>query len=399
MTAPKKTATQSTLPAKAEAAPIQPFQVESIIRNTQDLAIMGRYMSESGFFPGLSDVAKACMVIEKGRELGILPVSSGQVIHPIKTQDGTKLAIEAKLYGAIAMNSGVRWTVKKKDHTGCTLEFYSIIDKTIPHHIETFTMVDAKRAGLSEKKNWLWYPEEMCYNRCLLKGIRVFDPRICMGLYSVEEVRDFKKIGDEYILPEDTLAAEIIPQAETAPDQSAREKRGEAPLPPRTTDDYTQAEDLGMGMAKERRQQPARPEAPDPGDYDDGFMPYDVEPTPGELNPGTRELAPATTADPEILIHKQFILDYMNVQQFAHLYPDFKEWLAVFQTSRSPMKNFVARNQFGQWSLEKGSKPDIKILADNIKWTMDKFIEHCFTVLKMSKVGIHSNPALAVDPD
>lgn len=388
--------------AKVQPVKLQPFQTESIIKTTQDLAIMGRYMSESGFFPELDAVAKACMVIEKGRELGILPVSSGQVIHPIRTQDGMKLAIEAKLYGAIAMNAGVRWKAIKKDKEGCILEFWSIVDKTIPVHTETFTLEDAARAGLSEKKNWVWYPEEMCYNRCLIKGLRYFDPRICMGLYSVEEVNDFEKISDDgggsvYVLPEEGLNdKDIIPEAEQAPTQTVSETLPEDAKRPVSTDKIEEAEDFGESQYSEAEEvQAEEPAAEDPPEEkaEPDFMPFEEGPTPEEINTGQRQAKPAPT-DPGILIYKQVVTDYMKVQGMGDLYSTFKEWLSVFQTSREPMRNFVERNQFGKWSLEKGSIEDLKVLASNIKWTMDTFIDYCFKELGLEKVGFHTHPGI-----
>ncbi|KKN67495.1 hypothetical protein LCGC14_0460920 [marine sediment metagenome] len=413
-------------PTKAANVQLQPAAIDSIIKNVQDLAIVSKYASESNFFVGLDSQAKASMVIEKGRELGIHTVSACQVIHPIQTADGIKLAIEAKLYGAIAMNAGIRWKKIKKDAKGCILEFHSIIDKTIPVHTETFTMEDAARAGLHEKKNWVWYPEEMCYNRCLLKGLRYFDPRICMGLYSVEEVLDFEKItngeGEEiYVIPEDTLGNVGIPDTETAPAQTVAEA-----LPVETEPVETEPVETGPveTEAPERSVTPEEFEYTDEAGVEDDeeeipevdpltlahgegmprqpkkeFMPFEEAPSPSELDTGKRELAPETPVDPGILIHRQVVVDYMKVQGMENLYTTFKEWLALFQTSRKPMKNFVARNQFGKWSLSKGSIEDLKVLTDHLKWTMDTFITYCFNELKLDHVGIHTNPAMNPAPE
>ncbi|KKK83161.1 hypothetical protein LCGC14_2796150, partial [marine sediment metagenome] len=141
---------------KAADKVLYPIPVESIIKSTQDLMLMGKMASESKFYAGIDTQEKACMVIQTGRELGIMEASACRVIHPIPTQAGPKLAIEAKLYAAIAMNLGVRWKIHEKTPAGCKLEFYSITDKTIPNHIDTFTMVDAARAGLAKKNNWVW---------------------------------------------------------------------------------------------------------------------------------------------------------------------------------------------------------------------------------------------------
>jgi len=399
---------------KAEGKVLHPIPVESIVKTTQDLMLMGKMASESHFYAGIDTQEKACMVIQTGRELGIMEASACRVIHPIPTQAGPKLAIESKLYAAIAMNLGVRWKIHEKTPEGCKLEFYSITDKTIPNHTETFTMKDAARAKLAGKDNWLWYPEEMCFWRCFLKGVRVFDPRICMGLYSVQEVNDFEKItngdGEEvYVIPEETLGSVGIPDTDTAPPQTvAQALPAEAEV---QTIDKIQEEEM---EEMEEEYDDEGEEDLGPSEYDEmetvadvithtktekkEIMPFEEDPTQQEQKPGTRELAPKVPTDPGILIHKQVILDYMKVQGMENMYTTFKEWLAIFQTSRKPMKAFVARNQFGKWSISKGSIEDLKVLTDHLKWTMDTFIGYCFTELKLERVGIHTNPALNAEP-
>ena len=78
---------------------LYPIPVESIIKSTQDLMLMGKMASESKFYAGIDTQEKACMVIQTGRELGIMEASACRVIHPIPTQAGPKLAIEAKERG------------------------------------------------------------------------------------------------------------------------------------------------------------------------------------------------------------------------------------------------------------------------------------------------------------
>lgn len=362
-----------------------------IIKSAQDLAIVSRYISESGFFPDLHEVAQAAVVVQAGSELGVQPIMSGQLIHPIRTNAGMKLVLEAKLLASIAMDNGVRWKIHKKDKTGCTLEFYSIIDKTIPNHTDTFTMEDAARAELDKKSNYVWYPEEMCYNRCMDKGLRVFDPRIATGFYTMEQAVDFKKIddgegGEVFVVPNEML------EVDTAPSQTVAETHPEAAVPTGTTEKIEDAEDFGEGVHSE-------PAARKPDSIDEDFMPFDEEPTAEELEAPGKVIGTPAPTDPQILVYKEIVLNYLKVQGMDTLYSAFKEWLAIFQTSRDPMKVFVARNVHGKWSIEKGSVEDLKVMIENLKWTIDKFIDYCFTDLKLERVGIHTNPALQQEKD
>ncbi len=57
-------------------------------------------------------------------------------------------------------------------------------------YTETFTIEDAKRAGLAGKQNFIAYTETMLYYRCMSKGAKVYAPGSCLGLYTHEEMEE-----------------------------------------------------------------------------------------------------------------------------------------------------------------------------------------------------------------
>jgi len=165
----------------------------SLINTMEDLHMFSQAVFKSQLIPGIKNPETAMVRILFGRELGLKEGMSLRKIHVTPKND---IIIETVALATIAMNQGVRWQILQKDTKGCKLRIYKI-DGSIPEHIESFTMEDAKRARLAGKDNYVMYPEEMCYNRCLSKGLKVFDPRIGSGLYTKEEMEDVEPFGSK----------------------------------------------------------------------------------------------------------------------------------------------------------------------------------------------------------
>lgn len=55
----------------------------------------------------------------------------------------------------------------------------------------TWTIEDARRAGLGGKDVWKQYPRAMLRARVISEGVRTCLPAVLSGMYTVEEVRDF----------------------------------------------------------------------------------------------------------------------------------------------------------------------------------------------------------------
>jgi hypothetical protein len=86
----------------------------------------------------------------------------------------------------------------------------------------SFTMDDARRAGLAGKNTWKNYPDAMLRARCASKGIRMVCPMINFGVYTPEEVRDF----DNPRAPVEPLLRDVPASVvdEPPPEKAAEEK-------------------------------------------------------------------------------------------------------------------------------------------------------------------------------
>jgi len=159
-------------------------RIVKVMPDSEELMNLSDTFAKSGMFPSITNKFEAAAVIEYGREIGLKPIISLQTISVIKG----KLSIESKALYALALLKGINVKFVKKDAKGCTLEFSK---KGRAAYTTSFTEEDAKRAGLDTKDNYMKYPEEMYFNRCISKGLRAFDPGVLLGIYTVEEMDDF----------------------------------------------------------------------------------------------------------------------------------------------------------------------------------------------------------------
>jgi len=145
---------------------------------------------KSGFFKDAGDVAKAAVKILAGRELGIGAFASIQGISLIQG----KLNLSANLQAALLKKSG-KYDFKVLQHTNkiCQIEFFYKNGKAIG--VETFSIDDAKQAGLLSNQVWAKYPKNMLFARCLTNGIRFHCPDIGEGstLYDEYEASSFEE--------------------------------------------------------------------------------------------------------------------------------------------------------------------------------------------------------------
>ena len=154
-----------------------------IVPDANNMRTIAKDLLDSHMFPQVKSIAGAVTIIEYGRELGIPPVAA---LNTFSIVSG-RLTMEAKVMLALFLKSGADAEIIKKDKTGSEVKFTKPGRKA---HTETFTIKDAEAIGLASKDNWKKYPEEMCYWRCVAKGIRAFDPEVIMGIYSKEEMQD-----------------------------------------------------------------------------------------------------------------------------------------------------------------------------------------------------------------
>lgn len=151
--------------------------------NLDDLQRLSKMMGVSGFFKDAQDVAKAGVKILAGQEIGISPVASLTHIYFING----KLAYEAQILASALKRRGYDYRIRTHTDKECSIEFFNENKESLGH--STFTIDDAKKAGLDSKDVWKKYPRNLLFGRSMTNGCRWFCPDIFGGaVYSPEEL-------------------------------------------------------------------------------------------------------------------------------------------------------------------------------------------------------------------
>jgi len=156
---------------------------------------------KSGMLPKeLNTKEKIAVLIMKARELNMPPLEAISHLYVVNQ----KVAIDSSGMLALILRSGLA----KKIHFGgdgtsawCEMERK---DGVISFKY-TFTIEDAKRAGLLSKESWQKYTKELLVARAISGCARKVFPDVVGGLHTVEE------LGGEEVLE---LPIELVPEAE-----------------------------------------------------------------------------------------------------------------------------------------------------------------------------------------
>lgn len=151
----------------------------------QTMKELGQMAIKSGFLPAsIKTPEQAIVIILKGRELGIPPM---QAFGGIAVING-KPAVGAELMLSMIYKNvpGAVVDIIKTDNSVCTIEGKRPGGKRTTF---TFTIEDAKRAGLLSKDTWSKYPANMLRARCISNMARALFPDAIMGAsYTPEEL-------------------------------------------------------------------------------------------------------------------------------------------------------------------------------------------------------------------
>ena len=140
-------------------------------------------VAKSGLF-GVStpDQALALMLVAQAE--GRHPASAAKEYHIIKGRPALKA--DAMLARFQQAGGKVAWNDRSNDKVSATFSHEQGGELVV-----TWTLDDAKRAGLANGDNWKKYPRQMLSARVISEGVRAVYPSIVSGLYTPEEVSDF----------------------------------------------------------------------------------------------------------------------------------------------------------------------------------------------------------------
>lgn len=193
-------------------------------RSWQDAAQMAEALCESGMLPkGLAKPAAALAVIVQGREFGLTAMQSLRSIHVI---DG-KPTFSADMMVALVHRSGLAEFFRCVETTG-DIATFETKRKGEPTATQlSFTVADAKAAGLLGRGPWSKHRAEMLRARAKSHLARLVYPDVLAGVYSPGE------LGGDEPLQADAVIAEVIaePEAQPAPTPAPMTAAEAAPTP------------------------------------------------------------------------------------------------------------------------------------------------------------------------
>jgi hypothetical protein len=186
-----------------------------------DVLTLGKMMAESGFFADARAAAQAVVKILAGRELGFGPVQSMTGINVIKG----RISFSAGLIAAAIRRSGrYDYAVRHHDDLKCEVQF-SKDGKALG--VSTFTMDDARKAGLAGGDNWRKYPRNMLFARAMSNGARWFCPDVFGGpVYTPDELGAAADAEEGAVIEEPPRPAKVkVVQMIISPEQQDELKR------------------------------------------------------------------------------------------------------------------------------------------------------------------------------
>jgi len=152
---------------------------------------------KSGMFSDIKNLAQAMVKIKAGEELGFSPFVSMGGIHIIQGKASLGATLQASL---IRDSPRYRYEVRELSGTSCTLEFFELLGRLDAVAqwkslgVSTFTIEDAKTAGLTrekEKGNYEKYARNMLFARALTNGMRWYTPDLLRCVDGNAPMADF----------------------------------------------------------------------------------------------------------------------------------------------------------------------------------------------------------------
>lgn len=149
-----------------------------------DPVTLGNILAQSGYFTDSRGAAQAAVKVMAGQELGFGPVASMTGIYIVKG----RVTLSANLMAA-AIKRHPHYTFRVKEHTSevCTIDF---IEDGEVIGTSSFSMDDAKAAGLAGSETYRKFPKNMLYARALSNGAKWYCPDVFGGgpIYTPDEL-------------------------------------------------------------------------------------------------------------------------------------------------------------------------------------------------------------------
>jgi hypothetical protein len=200
------------------------------LNGLDDLARVAKSVAESGYFKDANTPQKVAVKMFYAMAMGFSPIAG---LTGVDLIEGTP-APNAHFWAAAIDDSPIYdYEVVEEKDDRCTIAFSRWDDRAQEWRkrgTTTWTLEDAKRAGLAGKDNWRKYPRAMLYARAMTEGGRKFCPGLFGGVraYAPDELGSeappAPPVMGEPTLVVDGLTGEVIEVREPAPEEPAQDE-------------------------------------------------------------------------------------------------------------------------------------------------------------------------------
>ena len=187
---------------------------KTAITLTKDIENLGEVFVQSGFFADTKEKSQAIVKILAGREIKISPIDAMTGIHIIKG----KVALGSNLMAA-GVKKSEKYDYKVITHTEkeCVIKFFEGKDEI---GTSSFSLEDAKQAGVLYNDVWKKYPKNMLFARAMSNGVKWYCPDVFghAPVYVPEEMG--VEVDGEGEPINITPPREVPPQAKETPSEA-----------------------------------------------------------------------------------------------------------------------------------------------------------------------------------
>lgn len=198
------------------------------------MAAAQRYV-DSGLLPdGVNTPQKALVIMTAGRELGVPATYALRNIHVVKGKPTCSaelmLALVRRAYGPSAIR------VAKSDNQSCTVQYREQGWDGVSEY--TFTMDDARAAGVANSTTWKSFPAAMLRARCISAVVRFAFPECISGLYTPEELGAQVSVTEEGAVIDVRSVSAPVVKDETDEDRAQIQEEWGTASPPCNVKQY-----------------------------------------------------------------------------------------------------------------------------------------------------------------
>lgn len=227
------------------------------LANLEEVQRAGKMFLLSGMFAeknGDQDLARACVKIIAGQELGLKPFQAMRGIDIIKGNPSYRYQLVA---AKVKQSGRYDFRPLECDEKVARIQFF---DRGQPVFISEYTIEQAKRANLLSNPSWQNHPGDMLYARAMTKGVNKVCPEIFFGECEItEEVTEVEhRVIDEsknqIAEPTVRAVATEMPKTRSKKNSTTTEAPTQTAPTPTVTTAVTITEDEALRAEEERLQ-------------------------------------------------------------------------------------------------------------------------------------------------